>query len=213
MTLSQVSTISPITLGVVGGIGSGKSYTTAELVSQGAVRFDADAQAKALYETPSIVAKIRNRWSSVVNSNGTVDYAALARIVFAPTEAGRKELAFLNSILHPVLLQKYENWLASLVDCEFAVLDAPLLFEVGWDSRVDYVIFVDASAETRLRRTIERGWSSDELFKREARQLPLEVKKARADFIVDANRDDSQMTQQIRKILDTIREKPRRSGS
>lgn len=196
----------PITLGIAGGIGSGKSFTTAELVAQGAAKFDADLETRKLYDDPSVLELIRKRWPEVVGVTGEVDRKRLAQIVFAPDEAGRAELARLNSTLHPRLLTKFEQWLEGLHSCEFAVLDAPLLFEAGWDNRVDYVIFVDANEETRRRRVADRGWSPDEIVRRESRQLPLDVKKARADFIVDASRDDSAMDRQVFSILQKIRQ-------
>lgn len=196
----------PITLGIVGGVGSGKSFTAAELVAQGAAIFDADLEAKKLYDDPSVLDIVRKRWPDVVNDAGAVDRQKLAQVVFAPDETGRAELVYLNSVLHPRLLAKFEQWLGSLDGHEFAVLDAPLLFEVGWDKHVDYIVYVDACEETRRRRTVARGWSPDEISRRESRQVPLDVKKARADFVVNASRDDSAMDRQVFSILESIRQ-------
>lgn len=195
-----------ILLGVVGGIASGKSHTTAEFVAQGAAVFDADAEVRALYEDPNFVANIRRRWSNVVSSDGKLDRRELAKIVFAPSEKGRKELTELNAIVHPALFKKFRQWFEGIHDKEFAVVDAPLLFEVGWQKHVDYIIFVEANFETRLKRAIERGWNSEELAFREARQIPLDVKRRRADFIVKSNCNDREISKQVASILNQIRE-------
>ena len=197
----------PTTLGVVGGVASGKSFTTAEFVAQGAAKFDADLEVCALYEDSSVVDLIQRRWSTVVKEDGKLDRQKLAQIVFAPDEKGRRELATLNSIVHPLLFVKFERWLKELREKEFAIVDAPLLFEVGWQKRVDYVVFVDADYETRLKRALDRGWGPEELALREARQLPLDVKKKQSDFIIESRRDGLALSIQVASILSQIREK------
>ncbi|MBQ7029430.1 MAG: dephospho-CoA kinase, partial [Thermoguttaceae bacterium] len=130
---------------------------------------------------------LRDRWGAdVVSPSGTVDRRRLAEIVFAPTAEARAELDFLNRTTRPPLFARFRRWLDAVraSDAEFAVLDAPLLFEVGWERDVDFVIFVEASRATRVRRVAERGWSPEELDRREANQLPLAVKRKRADFVL-----------------------------
>ena len=197
----------PIVFGVVGGIGAGKSFTTAAFRARGAACFDADVEARRLFDVPTLLDALRQRWGTrVVPESGEVDRRKLAEIVFAPTDAGRAELDFLNATIRPFLFSRFRNWLEEIraAGRELAVLDAPLLFEVGWTSAVDYVVFVDASRTTRLRRVARRGWNAEELARREATQTPLDEKKARADFVVSADVDDSQMNAQVGKILDEI---------
>ena len=211
---NRVAGSSTIVLGIVGGIGSGKSYTTAEFVAQGAERYDADQEAKRLYEDPSILEKVISFWPSVVDSSAGIDFQALAKIVFAPTAEGRKELERLNRLIRPRLFENFSLWLSQKEEegKEFVVLDAPLLFEAGWETFVDFVVFVDASEKTRLRRVAQRGWQPDELKKRESRQLDAVVKKKKADFIVSAEQDDSHMAEQVAGILHEIRRRaPKRT--
>ena len=192
--------------GVVGGIGSGKSFATAALRAFGFPCFDADAEARRLFDDPAILDALRRRWGAeVVAESGAVDRRRLAEIVFAPTDAAKVELDFLNQTTRPPLFARFRRWLDAVraSDAEFAVLDAPLLFEVGWESEVDFVIFVEASRATRLRRVAERGWPPEELDRREANQTPLAVKRERADFVLfndaDAPRPDA--TTQIAQII------------
>ncbi|MBQ9872929.1 MAG: dephospho-CoA kinase [Thermoguttaceae bacterium] len=192
-----------LVFGVVGGIGSGKSFVADEFVALGASRFDADFEAKALLRDPEVVAKLRARWPRVVDELGRVDSRAVADIVFGLTESAREELDFLNATIRPPLFRVYQRWMKTQKTAKksLLVVDAPLLFEAGWETSVDFVVFVDASEQTRSRRVRDRGWSDDELRKRESRQLPLDLKKTRADFIVSADRDDSRAAEQVAEIV------------
>jgi len=194
-------------LGIVGGIGSGKSFVSDAFVAFGAARFDADKEAKLLYERDDFLDVLRARWSSAFDSQGVLNRSALAQIVFEPTAQGRKELEFLNAAVAPFLRRRHESWLQKLREqnVPLAILDAPLLFEHGWNAQVDYVVFVDASLPTRLRRVAARGWNDDELERREACQIPLDFKKEHSDFIVYTDRNDSRVPEQLVKIIEKIR--------
>lgn len=194
-------------LGVVGGIGSGKSFVSDVLVALGAVRFDADKEAKSLYKREDFLEVLRARWSAAFDAQGVFNPGALAKIVFENSSKGREELDFLNKTVAPFLRVKYELWRQELCvrNVPLAVLDAPLLFEYGWNDKVDYIVFVDASLPTRLRRAAARGWRNGELERREACQLPLDFKKERSDFVVHTDRDDSRVPEQLQEILKQIR--------
>lgn len=199
-----------VVVGIVGGVGAGKSFTTAAFVARGAAVFDADAEARRLFDEPAILRTLRERWgAAVVSDSGVVDRAKLAEIVFAPTASGRAELEFLNATTRPPLFERFRRWRAEINEAgrEIAVLDAPLLFEVGWEKNVDFVVFVDASRATRERRVAERGWKNGELARREANQIALDVKRNRADFVVDSDRDDGNVDVQVEKILAEIRKR------
>ena len=87
------------------------------------------------------------------------------------------------------------------------MIDAPLLLEVGWQKFVDYIIFVETSYETRLKRAVERGWTLEELARRESRQLPLDFKKGLSDFIIKSSPDDLEVSTQVVSVLSEIRKK------
>lgn len=196
-----------VVLGIVGGIGSGKSFATAEFVTQGACHFDADNEAKALYSNPVVLKKVQDRWGQNVVRDGKVDKQTLSRIIFAPTETGKRELNFLNETLRIFLDSALKRWLQKVQKSnnKLVILDAPLLLEAKWDVFTDYLIFVNASYSTRLRRIQTRGWTQEELDRREACQIPLEEKKRKADFIIDADQNQSNIRLQIKQILHRIR--------
>ena len=163
----------PVVIGIVGGIAAGKSFVTKEFIAQGAEHFDADKEAKELYNLPSVVSEIKKRWPTVVDSKNVVDKSRLAQIVFSPTEQGARELSKLNALLHPILNGAFITWLKKRQDARLVILDAPLLLEAGMDSLIDYLVYVDADFAVRQKRAVERGWEPDEIIRRESRQLPL----------------------------------------
>ncbi len=198
-----METPQPIVFGIVGGIGSGKSFTSAEFISQGAVCFDADKEAQKLYLDEAIRKQLRAQWPEIFAENDELCKTKLAQLVFAPTEEGQKNLCFLNNLLRPTLLARFQNWLQEqrAARKRFVILDAPLLLEAGWEVSVDYLVFVEASRQTRLQRIRKRNWTDEELTRREACQLPIAEKKRQADFIIDADRDESHIDEQVKKIL------------
>ena len=87
-------------------------------------------------------------------------------------------------------------------NCQACVLDAPVMFKVGWDKLCDKIVFVDVPLEIRLQRAHERGWDSDELIKREKNQIAVETKRQRAtDILNNANTKESTFQQAAEKWL------------
>lgn len=204
MNKQSKKSVFPVVIGIVGGIAAGKSFVTKEFIAQGAEHFDADKEAKELYNLPSVVSEIKKRWPTVVDSKNVVDKSRLAQIVFSPTEQGARELNELNALLHPILNGAFITWLKKRKDARLVILDAPLLLEAGMDSLIDYLVFVDADFDVRQKRAAERGWDSGEIVRREARQLPLCEKKERADFCVDSSSSSSDVKTQVAKIVETL---------
>jgi dephospho-CoA kinase len=113
----------------------------------------------------------------VLDGSGSVDRASLGRVVFGD----REQLAWLEALLHPRVVREYVAWREELgrrpEPPRAAVVEVPLLYETGGESRFDKVVVVTAPADVRARRTSVSGADV-----REARLLPDEEKVARADF-------------------------------
>ncbi|MBX5476201.1 MAG: dephospho-CoA kinase [Clostridia bacterium] len=168
-------------IGLTGGIASGKSTAAAALRAAGAPVVDADALAREVVEPgrPAYDAIVRAFGPSVVRPDGRLDRAALGRLVFAD-EARRREL---EAIVHPAVGAEIEAWLARQKDAgaPAAVLEIPLLFESGWDRRVDESWVIDVPVETQVERLVRRdGLSREEARARVAAQLPREERLRRA---------------------------------
>lgn len=171
-------------LGIVGGIGSGKSHVAALFARHGAYVIDADQLGHQALMEPGVRIQIQSLWGDAVFSNhGDVDRKKLAAIVFSqPSEKAR-----LEAIVFPFIGEGIVN---SINKCQrdpsvkLIVLDAAILLETGWKKHCDAVIFVEASEATRLKRIAGRGWDADELHRREASQWPLEKKKAACQLVI-----------------------------
>ncbi|HXT18016.1 MAG TPA: dephospho-CoA kinase [Gemmatimonadaceae bacterium] len=187
-------------VGLTGNIGSGKS-TVAQLLSErGATIIDADVLARRAVELGTAAFdKIVARWGNdVLAPDGHLDRAALRRVVFADHE----QLEELNQIVHP----EVERLRGRLVDQarkrgdRIVVCDIPLLFERHMTDRFDRIILVDSHRAIRLERLVkDRGLRETEAMDMIAAQMPAELKRARADFVID---NDGTLTQLERRVQD-----------
>lgn len=191
-------------IGIAGGIGSGKSFVANVFRELGCGVIDADAQSREAIDTSEVKLAIRENFGDdVFSSDGAVNRKALAQQVFTDP----KKRKILENIIHPVIAsQRLAQTTRMMNDStiQAVVWDAPLLFEVGLDQECDAVVFVDAPLETRLRRVQKRGWTAQELEKREKSQIPLDKKRELADYIVN-NGDDSEICRRhIQQVFSQI---------
>lgn len=176
------------TLGLIGGIASGKSAVAAALARRGAVVFNADELGHQVLDEPEVRDALVARWGpSVLGGDGRIARPAVAKIVFALTPAAAAEREFLEQLVHPGIRRRIETAIRQLPDASIpaVVIDAALLIEAGWVAVCSDVIFVDCPRETRLRRAATRGWSPEEFARREAAQMPIDEKRRRASQVID----------------------------
>lgn len=173
-------------VGLTGNIAAGKSSVAEVWRSLGATVVDADELARRVVEpgTPAYAA-IAAEWGSwVLEDGGALDRAALRQIVFADPDARER----LEGIVHPaVAALRDEHYREAQARGEkLVVADIPLLFEVGMADDFDVVVLVDAPEETRLARLVhDRGMDADEARRMIAAQMPSELKRARADVVIE----------------------------
>jgi dephospho-CoA kinase len=185
-----------IVIGLTGNIASGKSAVARILADLGADAIDADAVAhEALEPGAEEAAMIAERFGSdVIRPNGSVDRAALGRIVFSDSQA----LADLEAIIHPGVRRRVYDWLAG-VTTDVAVLEAIKLLEGPLVDHVDSVWVVAAPREIRIDRLVrERGLTPDEAARRVDAQNPEEEKVRRADVVL---RNDGALEDLRRQVL------------
>jgi dephospho-CoA kinase len=176
-------------IGVLGGIASGKSRVAALLAGPGGEVLDADRLAREALTSPEGVARLREDFGpEVIGPDGAPDRAALAERVFSDPEARRR----LEDWTHPVVRASIRERLAEARarGALRVVLDVPLLLENdarhGLTALCDHLVFVDTPLEERDRRAVrDRHWKPGEVARREAAQLSLEEKRARADAVID----------------------------
>lgn len=176
------------TIGLVGGVASGKSLVGRMLVELGAGLLDADRTGHAvLADDAEVREAIRKRWGdSVLAANGSINRSAVAKRVFSETEAGEADRRFLERLLHPRIRRRVmrERDQFAAAGKPAVVLDAPLLLESGWDPLCELILFVDVPRQMRLERAQTRGWTEAEFARREAAQWPVENKRAAANVVI-----------------------------
>ncbi|MDR2115345.1 MAG: dephospho-CoA kinase [Planctomycetaceae bacterium] len=196
-----------IIIGLIGGIGSGKS-TVAEMFCQlGAKRIDADQIGHEVLQYHEVQIAAQNRWGNrIFDANGKINRKVLAQIVFDPSEIGCAELRFLNFLVHPYITRKIENQIRQFAESQYRyiILDAPLLLEQHWKQRVDYLVFVDAPRSIRLARIQQRGWTQTELDARELTQLPIEEKRHAANWIINNSGNLDETLDHVKEIWQNL---------
>lgn len=192
-------------IGLTGSIGAGKTTVALILESLGAAVIDSDRLAHEELQDPEVVATILDWWGPVVCSNGTdADRRAIAGIVFRDA----RELARLEGLLYPRLARKRQSLLALYQADPMVsaiVVDAPKLYEAGLHGECDVVIFVDADRSVRLQRLRDsRGWSPEELDRRENFLEPLDKRQSIADYIVVNHAGTAELQAEIKRIFDLV---------
>ncbi|MDT3685247.1 MAG: dephospho-CoA kinase [Pseudorhodoplanes sp.] len=188
-------------LGLTGSIGMGKTTTARLFAEEGVPVHDADAVVHKLYEGEA-VPLIETAFPGTTQA-GRVDREQLGRRVVGDAAALRR----LEAIVHPLVRQAEERFLAEAKarDTKVVVLDIPLLFETGGDTRVDATVVVTAPADVQRARVLERpGMSAEKLDALLAKQMPDAEKRRRADFIVDSGQGIEHARTQVRQILARI---------
>lgn len=195
--------IKPI-IGLVGGIGAGKSSVARVLQSLGAAVIDSDRLAHEELTSPEVIATLRDWWGDKVCRSDHVDRRALASIVFNdPAELGR-----LEKLLYPRIHCLRERLVAGYNADRMVraiVLDAPKLYEAGLGDYCDAVIFVEADWSDRVRRVAaSRGWSEEELKRRENLQNSLDTKRTNADYVVINHSSLDQLRTDVERIFYSV---------
>lgn len=192
-------------IGLAGGIGAGKSTVAEILGTLGAVVISSDEISRQELESNEVTHILRQWWGDeIMDPDGRVNRRKVADIAFAdPTQKRR-----LESLLHPRVMARRERRMADArrrPEVRAIVIDSPLLYETGLDLLCDAVIFVDAPLDQRQARVqAARGWSPEELARRENLQQPLSGKRARADHVCQNFGDSAELRRQVVSIFSGI---------
>jgi dephospho-CoA kinase len=201
----------PKRIGITGNIGSGKSSVAKLLVEKGAALIDADAIARAVTNDAEVLEQIALQLSSGLVTNGKLDRAKTAALVFNNPQARR----ILNSIIHPLVRQRSEEAMnvleTSLSPPPVILQDIPLLYENGLEKNFDTVIVVDAPLKIRLARVVSRSNMTEaDFYAREKAQLPLEEKVNRADYVIDNSGGLEGLREQVDELWEKLMRDDRR---
>jgi dephospho-CoA kinase len=191
-----------LTIGLTGGIASGKSTVAQMLRELGIPVIDADQVAREVVEIgkEAYIQIIETFGRDILQENGEINRAKLGQIVFHDEEKRKK----LNAIVHPAIRKNMIAQKEAYINSgeKTIVLDIPLLFESGLTRLVDKIIVVYVDEHIQLERLMKRnGFSKEEAMARINAQMPLIEKVAKADAVIDNNETIEKTKQQLVHIL------------
>ena len=191
------------TIGITGGIGSGKSVVSALFRVSGVPVYDADSESKRLLATSS---DIRRSLTALLGpaiyrpDDGTLDRALMASLIFRDADLLRR----VNAIIHPAVGRHFDDWRRRLTS-SLCALESAILFESGFDRRTDLRLMVYAPEAIRLQRVIARdGAAEADVRRRMAGQWSDERKAALSDAVI-TNDGTSALIPQVETFLRGLR--------
>jgi len=185
-------------IGLTGGIGSGKSTAASMFKALGVPVLDLDKVGHAVTVPGSagLIQLVQAFSNRMLNADGSLNRRALAAHCFG--DAART--AQLNSILHPLIWQQEEQWLARQ-QSDYALIEASVLLESGGASRMDQVVVVLADEELRLQRVLKRGRHDEAAFRSiVSRQCDDAMRCLQADYIINNNGDVMALRDKVRGV-------------
>ena len=182
-------------IGLTGGISSGKSTTFNYFVKKGFFGIDCDHIVDKLYRQSDVLK------GYCLKEFKTLEKSEIAKIVFND----KKKRESLESLVHPLVLDEIDNIINNL-NGELIIIDMPLLFEINYQDEVDLTILVYVNEETQKNRLIDRSTSNNELLDQIIySQMPLEIKKNLADYIIDNNDSIVELHKKIDKVIREVK--------
>lgn len=189
-----------LTIGLTGGIGSGKSTVAQWFREQGVPVLDADKTVHHLLQSDSLtISKLIHEFGSeILGENGQIDRSKLGELVFCDEDARRR----LERIVHPSVVERMNEERAALLDTgtKFCVWDVPLLFETGLEQLVGEVWVVWIPRDLQILRVLARNkLTRGEVEARMAAQGSLDEKRQRADVVIDNSGSKVETERQLEK--------------
>ncbi|MFW5873982.1 MAG: dephospho-CoA kinase [Verrucomicrobiota bacterium] len=192
-------------LGLTGGIGCGKSTVVGLFAEAGFRTVESDEVVRDLLrEDPAVREALRGRWGGrVFTDGGETDRKAIAAIVFGDED----ELSWLESLLHPRVRKVWTGRLAASPGADWLV-EIPLLFEKRLETEFDFTVCVSSPDAVVDARMGGRGFSGEEIERRRRKQLPLEAKRIRADYVISNAGSLQFLKRQTTQLIEDLRDLP-----
>ena len=189
-------------VGLTGNYGMGKSLVLSIFEGLGAMVLDSDEIVDKLLQDKKVVLRIiKILGERVKREDGTLDKAEIAKIIFESSVLREK----LEAILHPMVFDNIQNSLKKISDNRrLVIVEVPLLFEGGYQERFDMTITVFTTQKTALERLMKAGVSRGNALKRLKAQLPIQIKKKNADFLIDNNGPKQRTRRQVESIYQRL---------
>lgn len=181
-----------IAVAITGTIGSGKSFVGNILREQGFAVLDLDKTAKEVRDNEAK--------PEIIKLFQTDDPKKISDAIFKDNS----KLVALNSLMHPLIFKRMDNFLKTHENDPITFVEVPLLYELGWEKYFDYTICVSANLKTMIERLVNfRGMDIDKAIDFSENQLKGEDKAKRADFVIDNNVDMSKedVSNQVKEVV------------
>ena len=198
----------PMTIGLTGSIGMGKSPVAARFEAEGGPVFDADAEVREMQGPDGeLLETIEEQFPGSTGTEGVLR-DKLGAQVFSDAAA----LARLEAIVHPAVSARRADFFARHGDASLVVFDVPLLFERGGHEAVDCIVVVSAPAEVQRERVLARPGMTEEKFAHIlSLQLPDADKRARADHVIDTGQSLEETAADVRALVAHLSTRVRRA--
>jgi dephospho-CoA kinase len=188
----------PWILGLTGGIGSGKSAAAQHFINLGVHVVDADHAARWVVEPgrPALAKIAEHFGSGVVQADGTLDRAALRKLIFEDAEQRR----WLEALLHPLIGEEIAHHLAQ-AKSPYAILVSPLLIESGQYAMTQRILVIDAPQQLQIERTLQRDQTSEQQVQAILKaQSTREDRVSRADDVIVNDRDLAWLHSEVERL-------------
>ena len=200
-------------IGILGGIGSGKSAVAQELASRRKLAvIDGDRAGHQALLNPAIKHRLHQRFGDAVfDQKGDVIRSELARRVFGDSRDAQQARADLERIVHPeirnLLAQQIESARAA-GNFDAVILDAAVLLEAGWHDLCEALVFIDTPEPIRRNRVLSsRNWTAEQFRQRQESQLPLEQKRRAADFVIENAGSLTAAAAELERAVDQVQQR------
>lgn len=191
-----------ISIAIIGGIGSGKTYVSTLLQQRGIPIYNADIEAKRLMASDSDIRKdLIALLGDEVYQGGELNKPFLAGYLFSSPEHVQQ----INAIVHPRVKADFYRWVKARENFAFVGIESAILFEAGFQDCVDYVVMVYAPEALRLERAMKRDAASEQQIRdRMAAQMDEEQKRNKSYFVI-LNDGSSSLDTQLAELLEILK--------
>ncbi|MCG9792918.1 dephospho-CoA kinase [Flavobacterium algicola] len=189
------------TIGLTGGIGSGKTTIAHYFQSKGIPIYIADDEARIIMQSEAIIEAIKNSFGKDLFENNVLNRQKLAEIVFNDAD----QLKRLNGIVHPAVKNHFKEWLQTKSHCQFIIYESAVLFENDSYKNFDYIIAVTAPLEERIQRVIARDATTrEQIQQRIVAQWTDEQRVSKSDYVIENSNLETakRKVDEILKILE-----------
>lgn len=188
-------------VGITGGIGSGKSKVMQHLASLGYPIYLSDEASKRIMDTEDIIRKIQNLFDVSIITNGKLDRKKIATIVFTDKE----KLNQLNDIVHPAVAQDYKVFLEENKGSDIVFYESAILIESNNYKKFDFIVLITAPEDIRIKRVMKRDQISEEMVReRMKNQMKDEEKLPFVDHVIE-NVEFEKTIEKLEKLINILK--------